>query len=140
MTCIMANLFIEFLSSVVSSLKCHHCLSSSSLADCSKSSKRMSCPEVADCCASISTELKSEAGSLRSFFYGCASKKMCHDAEEQLKVCEKMNQPGYQVKCNITCCKGDFCIPLAVTGSGVTPVFGRLLVVFCVILTLFSKF
>lgn len=124
------------LSSPVSSLKCHHCLSSSSLAECNKTSKAMTCPDVADSCANISTEVESEVGSLRSFFYGCATEKMCKDADEQLKVCEKINQPGYQVKCNVTCCKEDFCV----TVSGVTPVFSRLLVVPCVMLTLFGRF
>ena len=105
--------------------------------DCGKSNKNMTCPEIADNCAHIATEVKSESGSLKSYFYGCATKKMCDDAEEQLKVCESINRGGYQVKCNITCCSGDFCSPI-VTSQSVVPLSGRLLLLPVIVYTILN--
>lgn len=103
---------------IVNSLKCHHCLSSLSAANCSKSSKETKCPDVADSCANISTEVYTETGSLKSFFYGCATQQMCSDAKEKLTICDTIKQRGYKVECNITCCStGDFCLPLPNTTS-----------------------
>ena len=112
----------------VNSLKCHHCLSSLSAANCSKSSKETTCPDVADSCANISTEVYTETGSLKSFFYGCATQQMCSDAKEKLTICDTIKQKGYKVECNITCCStGDFCLPLRDTSdsSGLTPLAKR---------------
>lgn len=112
----------------VNSLKCHHCLSSLSAANCSKSSNETTCPDVADSCANISTEVYTETGSLKSFFYGCATQQMCSDAKEKLTICDTIKQRGYKVECNITCCStGDFCLPLPDT-SGVTLELSRFLV------------
>lgn len=108
----------------VSGLKCHHCLSSSSLYDCGKSSEKIECPEIADNCANISTEVEASVGSIKSYFYGCATKKMCDDAKEQLKVCQKISGGGYKVKCNITCCNGDLCSPI-VTSQSTMPLSGH---------------
>lgn len=108
----------------VSGLKCHHCLSSSSLYDCGKSSEKIECPEIADNCANISTEVEASVGSIKSYFYGCATKKMCDDAREQLKVCQKISGGGYKVKCNITCCNGDLCSPI-VTSQSTMPLSGH---------------
>lgn len=109
----------------VSALKCHHCLSSSSLYDCGKSSEKIECPEIADKCANISTEVEASVGSMKSYFYGCATKKMCDDAREQLKVCQKISGGSYKVKCNITCCSGDYCSPI-VTSLSTMPLSGQL--------------
>lgn len=124
---ILCTLTVAFLSTV-NSLKCHHCLSSLSAANCSKSSKETKCPDVADSCANISTEVYTETGSLKSFFYGCATQQMCSDAKEKLTICDTIKQRGYKVECNITCCStGDFCLPLPDT-SGVTLELSRFLV------------
>lgn len=123
---------------LVSGLRCYQCLSSSSMADCSKTSTKLTCPEVANSCAKISTEVMSDYFSFKSFSYGCATKKMCDDAKEELKMCEKMKQEGYKAECSITCCQGDLCSPLV--SLGITSVPSLLLLLPCVIFTLIKIF
>ncbi|KAJ7393738.1 hypothetical protein OS493_003397 [Desmophyllum pertusum] len=79
-----------FLPLTVSGLKCYHCLSSSSMADCGKSSKKMTCPDIADNCANISTEVMSDSGSLKSYFYGCATRRCARMPKNSLK-CAKIS-------------------------------------------------
>lgn len=117
--CIVSSFFA---STAVHSLKCAHldvvCLSPTPAANCTKSSQQMTCPGVADSCANISTEIQTEAGLLRSYFYGCATQKMCKNAEEHLKViCQNVTREGYNPKCSVSCCKTDFCVPLDVTSG-----------------------
>lgn len=123
---------------LVSGLRCYQCLSSSSMADCSKTSTKLTCPEVTNSCAKISTEVMSDYFSFKSFSYGCATKKMCDDAKEELKMCEKMKQEGYKAECSITCCQGDLCSPLV--SLGITSVPSLLLLLPCVIFTLIKIF
>lgn len=109
--------------------------------DCSKNSKKLTCPEVADSCAKISTEVMSDYFAFKSYSYGCATKTMCDDAEEQLKTCEKFNKGDHQAKCDIACCTGDLCSPLVhVVSFSVTLMPSRMLVVPAVIFTLTSYF
>ena len=122
----------------VSGLRCYQCLSSSSLADCSKTSTKLTCPQVANSCAKISTEVTSDYFSIKSYSYSCATKKMCDDATEELKMCEQMKQAGYKAECSIDCCQGDLCSTLV--SLSVTSVPSFLLLPVCVILTVIKIF
>ena len=123
---------------LVSGLRCYQCLSSSSLADCSKTSTKLTCPEVANSCATISTEVTSDYFSFKSYSYGCATNKMCKDATDELKVCEQMKQAGYKAECSIACCQGDLCSTLV--SLSVSSVPSLLLLLPCVIFTLVRVF
>ena len=134
----------------VSGLRCYQCKSSSSMADCSKNSTKLTCPEVANSCAKISTEVTSDYFSFKSYSYSCATKKMCDDATEDLKVCEQMKQAGYKAECSVACCQGDLCSTL-VSVSSVPTIQGKgpgnevavpslLLLLPCVIFTLIRVF
>lgn len=122
----------------VSGLRCYKCLSSSSMADCSKTSTKLTCPEVANSCAKISTEVTSDYFSFKSYSYGCATKKMCDDATEELRLCEQMKQAGYKAECSVACCQGDLCSTLV--SLSVTSVPCLLLLLPCVIFALIKVF
>lgn len=124
----------------VHSLKCARldvvCLSpavSPTEVSCSKTSQQMTCPGVADSCVNISTEIKTETGFLRSYFYGCATKTMCKDAEESLKeFCQNATREDHTSKCSVDCCTTDFCVALDVTSdSAALSTLSQLLNIFC---------
>ncbi|XP_029212140.2 uncharacterized protein LOC114975979 [Acropora millepora] len=134
-----------FLSTTVHSRKCAHldvvCLSpalSPAEVSCSKTSQQMTCPGVADTCVNISTEIKTETGFLRSYFYGCATETMCKDAEESLKeICQNATREDHTPKCSVNCCTTDFCVALDVTSdSAALSTLSQLLNIFCVVFIL----
>ncbi|XP_078357224.1 uncharacterized protein LOC144642104 isoform X2 [Oculina patagonica] len=85
--------------------KCNVCASSSSLDDCDKNKKEVSCPPGADYCATLSMVFKiPNVGETKSFARSCSTKALCDKASTVLKPCKDAGG-----ECSFKCCDSDFC-------------------------------
>lgn len=107
-------------------LKCHNCLSTTSMNDCLAKQKAENCSSSDTRCVTESFEYKI-IFDIKTYRKGCQSKSYC-DSELGKKICTQANGKT----CDATCCEGDLC------NTSLVPTASILLMVSCALVVFLS--
>ena len=83
-------------------MKCYKCVSTKSYGDCDDIRKEMTCGPGFDRCYKGSVSIKGGGASVDEFEKGCLTEIACSNIKDSALCKDK-------VKCEVSCCTGDFC-------------------------------